>query len=144
MNLKIKLVDPSLPMPSYQTEGAVAFDLYARKDMSIPPFVPTIIPTNIIVKIPSGYFLMLASRSSTPLKKQLMIANGIGVIDQDYCGEEDEIGLQVLNFSKQNVEVKKGERIGQALLVKIAKAEKFVQVTSMSKKSRGGFGSTGR
>lgn len=144
MNIKIKLVDPSLPMPAYQTSGSVAFDLYARRDTVIPPFTPTIVPTNLIVKAPKGYFLMLASRSSTPLKKNLMVANGIGVIDQDYCGEEDEIGLQMLNFSKENVEVKKGERIGQALLVKIAKAEKFTAVTAMSKKSRGGFGSTGR
>ncbi len=143
MNLKIKLVDSSLPLPSYQTEGAVAFDLYSRKDITVPPFKVTIIPTNLIVKIPKGYFLMLASRSSTPLKKSLMVANGIGVIDQDYCGEEDEIGLQVLNFSQQNVEVKRGERIGQALLIKITKADNFVKVTSMSKKSRGGFGSTG-
>lgn len=143
MNLKIKLVDSTLPLPSYQTTGAVAFDLYARTDMVVPPFKATIIPTNIIVKIPKGYFLMLASRSSTPLKKSLMVANGIGVVDQDYCGEEDEIGLQVLNFSKQDVEVKRGERIGQALLVKITKADKIVQVSSMSKKSRGGFGTTG-
>ncbi len=143
MNLKIKLVDSTLPFPSYQTSGSVAFDLYARTDIIIPPFVATIIPANVIIKTPKGFFLMLASRSSTPLKKNLMLANGIGVIDQDYCGENDEIGLQVLNFSQKNVEVKRGERIGQAILVKIAKAEKLVQVTSMSKKSRGGFGSTG-
>lgn len=143
MNITIKLIDSSLPVPSYQTKGSVAFDLYARKDIIIPPFTPIIIPTNIIVKIPKGYFLMLASRSSTPLKKSLMVANGLGVIDQDYCGEEDEIGLQMLNFSKKDVEVKKGERIGQALFVKIAKAEKFISVKSMSKTSRGGFGSTG-
>ena len=143
MNIKIKLIDQSLPMPSYQTEGAVAFDLYARKDVVISPFTPTFVPTNFIVKIPKGYFLMVASRSSTPLKKNLMLANGIGVIDQDYCGDDDELRLLMLNFSKQNVEVKRGERIGQAILVKIAKADKFLKVTSMNKKSRGGFGSTG-
>lgn len=143
MNLTIKLIDDTLPMPAYQTEGSVAFDLYARVKTIIPPFTPTIIPANIIVKIPEGYFLMIASRSSLPLKKHLMLANGLGVIDHDYCGEKDEIGVQVLNFSKEDVIVDKGERIAQAILVKIEKVGRFDAVASMSGSSRGGFGSTG-
>jgi dUTP pyrophosphatase len=143
MNIKIKLIDPSLPVPSYQTHGSVAFDLYARVTTVIKPWTPTIIPANVIVAVPKGYFLMLASRSSTPLKKHLMIANGIGVIDEDYCGDKDEIGVQVLNFSQQDVTVEKGERIAQALIVQIAKVVNFEQVESMEKESRGGFGSTG-
>ena len=142
--MNIKRIDPSLPLPAYQTKGSVAFDLYARIDMVIKPFTSTIIPSNIVVKIPEGYFLMLASRSSLPLKKSLMIANGVGVIDEDYCGDKDEIGVQVLNFSQSDVEVKKGERIAQAILVKIAKVDEFVPVDSMNAESRGGFGSTGK
>ncbi len=144
MKMNIKLVDNTLPLPAYQTKGAVAFDLYARTDMVIKPFTSTIIPSNLIVKIPEGYFLMLASRSSLPLKKSLMIANGVGVIDEDYCGDKDEIGVQVLNFSQSDVEVKKGERIAQAILVKIAKVDEFIPVESMNTESRGGFGSTGK
>ena len=71
------------------------------------------------------------------------MANGIGIIDQDYHGDTDEIAMQVLNFSKEDVTVEKGERIAQAILVKIAKIDKFVEVQSMKKESRGGFGSTG-
>lgn len=144
MKLNIKLIDNTLPLPAYQTKGSVAFDLYARIDMVIKPFTSTIIPSNIVVKIPEGYFLMLASRSSLPLKKSLMIANGVGVIDEDYCGDKDEIGVQVLNFSQLDVEVKKGERIAQAILVKIAKVNEFVPVDTMNAESRGGFGSTGK
>lgn len=143
MNVRIKRIDSKLPLPEYQTEGSVAFDLYARRQVVIPPWTPTIIPANIIVEVPVGYFLMLASRSSTPKKKHLMIANSIGVIDQDYHGDEDEIGIQVINFSKDEVMVDKGERIAQALLVKIAKVEHFEEVKSIKKTSRGGFGSTG-
>lgn len=143
MNVKIKRVDTSLPLPEYQTAGSVAFDLYARIDSSVPPWKPTIIPGNIIVEVPEGYFLMLASRSSTPIKKNLMIANSIGVIDQDYHGDKDEIGIQVLNFSGEEVLIKKGERIAQALLVKIAKVESFEEVEQIKETSRGGFGSTG-
>ena len=142
MKLKIKRIDPSLPVPKYQTSGSVAFDLYARIPMTIKPFSPTIIPTNIVVEVPEGYFLMLASRSSIPIKKHLMVSNGIGVIDQDFNGDTDEIGVQVLNFSQEDVVIEKGERIAQALLVKIAKVEDFEEVVSINEKSRGGFGST--
>jgi len=143
MRVKIKRVDKSLPIPEYHTKGSVAFDLYARKSTVIEPFSPSIIPANIIVKVPKGYFLLLASRSSTPLKKGLMVANGIGVIDQDYHGDNDEIGVQVLNFTKKSVSIEKGERIAQAMLVKIAKVDNFNETESISKKSRGGFGATG-
>ena len=144
MQLKIKRIDKTLPLPEYQTKGAVAFDLYARVETTIPPFKPTLIPLNIIVKVPSGYFFMLASRSSTPMKKGLMVSNGIGVIDQDYSGDTDEVMLLALNFTKKNVKVEKGERIAQGLLIKIAQVKKFVEVKKMDKKSRGGFGTTNR
>jgi len=143
MKLKIKRVDSDLPVPQYQTKGSVAFDLYARQKTIVKPFSPIIIPTNIIIQVPDGYFLMLASRSSTPIKKYLMVSNGIGVIDQDFNGDADEMGIQVLNFSQRDVIVERGERIAQALLVKIAKVTDFEEVESMSKSSRGGFGSTG-
>ncbi len=143
MNLKIKLIDNTLDHPKYHTKGSVAFDLSARKKTAIKPFEPTIIPLNVVIKVPKNYVLLLCTRSSLPLKKNLMVANGIGIIDQDYCGEDDEIGLQVVNFSKKNVVIEKGERIAQALLVKIAKVKKFIEVKKIDKKSRGGFGSTG-
>jgi dUTP pyrophosphatase len=143
MKIEIKRIDNTLPLPKYETSGSVAFDLYSRIDMTIKPFTPTIMPTNFIIKTPPGYFLMLASRSSTPLKKGLMVANGIGVVDEDYCGDSDEIGLQLLNFTQKDIEIKKGDRIGQALFVKIEKADEFDEKETMDSKSRGGFGSTG-
>lgn len=143
MDITIKRIDKTLPLPKYETRGSVAFDLYSRIDIVIKPFLPTIIPTNFVIKIPEGYFLMLASRSSTPIKKGLILANGIGVIDQDYCGENDEIGLQMLNFTQKNVDIKKGERIGQAIILPIQKIDNFRETDTMDSVSRGGFGSTG-
>lgn len=143
MHLKIKLIDTSLPVPKYHTPGSVAFDLVARTQTIIKPFIPTLIPLNVIIETPDDHVLLLAARSSLPLKKGLMVANSVGIIDQDYCGENDEIGLQVLNFTRENVVVEKGERIAQAMLVKISKADAFTVVKTMSDKSRGGFGSTG-
>jgi dUTP pyrophosphatase len=144
MNLKIKLIDPSLPIPSYQTKGSVAFDLYSRERVIIPPNTPKVVPLNVVIQFPKGYFLMLAIRSSVPLKKCLLIANGIGVIDQDYQGDEDEIGVEVVNITTSDVVVHRGERIAQGILVPIAKATKFTVVKQMNKTSRGGFGSTGK
>lgn len=142
MDLKITLIDKALPMPSYQTDGSVAFDLYARIDTIIKPHIPTIIPLNVIIKIPEKYFLLLAARSSLPLKKSLIIANGIGIIDQDYCGKNDEIGLEVMHFLNKDIEIKRGERIAQAMLIQFEKVRLFEKNTDSLGSSRGGFGST--
>lgn len=143
MNLKIKLIDKTLPPPEYKTKGAVAFDIYSRIDMKAPPFVVTYVPTNLIVKVPKGYFLLMAGRSSLP-KNGLILANGIGIFDQDFCGEEDEMKMIVLNFTKKTVKIEKGQRLCQAMLVKISQVSKFIQVKKMSTQSRGGIGSTGK
>lgn len=137
-----KKIEKDLPDPEYKTEGSIGFDLVARVETVIPPFEVRLIPLNIVVKIPEGYGLFLLPRSSTPIKKQLLIPNGVGVIDQDYCGEEDELKLQVLNFSKNDVIVARGERIAQCVIVKIDQST-FVPTDAMEGKSRGGFGSTG-
>lgn len=142
MKVKIKRVDKSLELPEYKTKGAVGFDLTARIDVLVKPFEVTLIPLNIIAKVPKGYGLFLFSRSSVPSKKGLIVANSVGVIDQDYNGEEDELKLAVINFTKKNVQVKKGERICQGIFIKVGIA-KFTEVKKMAKKSRGGFGSTG-
>ncbi len=143
MNLKIKLIDKTLPVPEYQTKGSVAFDLYSRLDVDIVPWTPTVIPTNLVVQVPKGYFLMLAARSSTAKKYGLILSNGIGVIDLDYCGEQDEIGVGALNFTKKPVSIKRGDRVAQAILVKIEIPKNISVVTAMKKVSRGGWGSTG-
>lgn len=144
MKLTIKLIDDTLPVPQYHTEGSVAFDLYARKQVYIEPFTPVVIPLNIIVKIPKGFVLLVALRSSVPLKKDLLIPNGVGVIDQDYRGDNDEIGLEVISVLKKEIIVERGERIAQAMIIPIKKVSTFDVVTKMGGKSRGGFGSTGR
>lgn len=137
----IKRIDKSLPLPEYQTSGAVAFDLYSRLDLEIEPKSLGLIPSNLIVKTPSGYMLLLAIRSSTPKRTGLHIPHGIGIIDQDYCGEKDELLIQVFNNSDQYVKIQKAERIGQAVFVKIDKFE-FQETDQTKETNRGGFGST--
>jgi dUTP pyrophosphatase len=86
---------------------------------------------------------MLSARSSTAKKFSLIVANGVGIIDQDYCGDNDEIGLSVLNFTGTPVHIAKGDRVGQATLVSITKADEFKVVPKMDSRDRGGWGSTG-
>lgn len=143
MKVNIKRIDNSLPMPQYATSGSVCFDLYSRLDITIKPREVYLVPTNFIIQVPEGYFLLVAPRSSTPVKKGLLIPNGIGIIDQDFHGPEDEILFEAYNFTEQEVPVKRGERLAQATLIPIQKAE-FTEVNEMKKLNRGGFGSTGR
>ena len=105
MQINIKRIDPSLPMPSYQTEGAAAFDIYSRIDITADPGNITRIPSNLIIETPPGYALVVTLRSSSPKRKNFIHPGGIGVIDSDFRGPEDEILIQVYNFSDQPVTI---------------------------------------
>lgn len=142
MRIKIKRVDKSLPLPAYETDGSVGFDITAREDCEISPRSIEMIPSNLIVQVPEGYMLVVASRSSTPLKKGLTPPHGFGIIDHDYCGPEDEIKVLTYNFTDNPVKISRGEKIAQGVFVRIDKFE-WEEVDSASEKSRGGFGSTG-
>lgn len=141
LKVAIKRIDKSLPLPVYATSGSVGFDLLCRETVEILPRRIELIPGNVIVRIPVGYFLMLTLRSSTPRRKNLLIPNGVGIIDQDYCGEGDELKVQVLNFSEEAVLIKKGERIAQGLFLPVMRVD-WEEIEELGK-GRGGFGSTG-
>ena len=141
LDIMIKRIDKDLPLPTYATAGSVGFDLFCREDTEIAPRTIELIPGNVIVRIPQGYMLMIALRSSTPVRKGLLIPNGLGIIDQDYCGEGDELRIQVFNFRESAVLVKRGERIAQGMFIPVARAV-WNEVDEVGK-GRGGFGSTG-
>ena len=140
--VKIIRIDKTLPIPEYQTKGAVAFDLYAREDAVVAPKEIARIAGNVIIETPPGYMFMVVPRSSTPRKYGLSMPQGIGIIDQDFCGPKDELILQVYNFTNEQVIIERGTRLAQAVFVKIALAE-FEEVNEIAPNSRGGFGSTG-
>lgn len=139
--VKIKRIDKDLALPCYETGGSVGFDILAREGVTIPAKSLGLIPGNVIVEVPAGYMLLLASRSSTPKKKGLMVPHGIGIIDQDYCGPEDELKVQVYNFLDQAARVERGEKIAQGVFVRVDQFA-WEEVEEMQKASRGGFGST--
>jgi len=141
MNIKIKRFDKELPLPKRQTEGAAAFDLTAREAVTIAPHAVGYVPVNVAIETPTEHFLLVAARSSTH-KKGLMMANGLGIIDPDYSGNEDEIKVAYYNFTDTPVAIEKGERIAQGTFVKISYPE-WDEVDEMPNKTRGGFGTTG-
>jgi dUTP diphosphatase len=141
LHITIKRIDTSLPLPAYATAGSVGFDLFCREDTEVAPRTLGFIPANVIVQTPPGYMLLLTMRSSTPRRKGLLIPQGIGIIDQDYCGEGDELIVQVYNFRDEAVTVKRGERIAQGIFIPVMRAT-WNEVDQMGK-ARGGFGSTG-
>lgn len=140
--MRIKQIDSTLPLPQFETPGSVGFDILARIAMVIKPHTIGRIPGNIIVEVPRGYMLLIASRSSTPGRKGLLTPHGIGVIDQDYHGPDDEVLVQVYNFTDKEVNVARGEKIAQGIFIPIAKFQWNVIHTHLKTTSRGGFGST--
>src|SRR6266571_303317 len=121
LQVMIKRIDKDLPLPTYATAGSAGFDLLCREDTEIAPRTIELIPSNVIVRIPEGYMLMLTLRSSTPRRKGLLIPNGVGIIDQDYCGEGDELKVQVFNFREEAVMVTRGERIAQGIFLPVTR-----------------------
>ncbi|MBU0459220.1 MAG: dUTP diphosphatase [Nanoarchaeota archaeon] len=141
--IRIKRVDRSLPLPEYKTKGAAAFDLYTREDVTIPAQGWGKAPSNIVIEIPQEHALLISARSSLAKNYPgLFLANGLGLIDSDYCGENDEILISMYNFTTNDITINKGERIAQAFLVKFRR-DSWEEVVEMENKDRGGFGSTG-
>ena len=142
MQVAIQRVDASLPLPRYESAGAVGFDLITRETTVIEPGKIALVPGNVIVKVPEGYALLILPRSSLPRKKALVCPHSIGVIDCDYHGPEDEVKVQVQNISAAPVTMERGERIAQGMFVKVDRAE-WAEVDGHGAQTRGGFGSTG-
>lgn len=141
MQVPITRIDTALPLPAYHTDGAVGFDVYSRIDADVPPGGTGHVPANLIIAVPDGYALIIAARSSLS-KRGLQLTNGIGVIDQDFHGPDDELVLMVRNFTDSPVHITRGERLAQGLLVPVAHAE-WIEGPPQKKNSRGGYGSTG-
>ena len=141
--VRIRRLRPSVALPAYESPGAAGFDLAASADVEIPAGQIALVPTGLVIEVPPGHFLGIFARSSTPLKRGLMVANGVGVIDSDYCGATDEIKVQVLNFTQAAVVVKQGDRIAQGLLMPFVRADWQESSEDLRAGARGGFGSTG-
>lgn len=141
MKIKIKRFDKSLPLPVYKTAGAVCVDLCCRTDISIEPQKIAYIPMNVAIEMPPGYWALQAPRSSTH-KLGLMQVNSIGIVDSDYCGDNDEYLFPAFNFTNNKVNIEKGTRLSQLMILKFEPIE-FEETDHLNNADRGGLGSTG-
>lgn len=136
--------DKGINLPVRKTSGAAGYDIEAAADTIIPVYKPnikpTLIPTGVKAYCESDEYIMLVNRSSGP-KKGLLMANGIGIIDHDYYnneGNEGHIYFQYFNCTDHDIEIKKGDIIGQAIFQKF-----LITDNDISENIRiGGFGST--
>ncbi len=141
MKVDIRRFDKELPLPVYKTEGSVAMDCSAREDFTIAPDSLAYIPLNVGIKPPRGHFVLLAARSSLH-KRGLFLANSIGIFDEDFSGDTDEYAAAVYNYTKNPVEIKRGERLVQIMVLPYDRVE-WNEVETHGEKNRGGYGSTG-
>ncbi len=112
-------------LPVRKTKFSAGYDVEAAEDCIIPSFKkgmkPTLVKTGIKAYMQEDEVLILANRSSNPGKKGLVLANSIGVIDCDYYGNPDNDGhimFAFFNIKDEDIEIKKGDTIGQAIFQK--------------------------
>lgn len=134
-------------LPIRKTKNSAGYDVEAAEDTIIPAFKPgqkpTLIKTGLKAYCEPDEFYMLCNRSSNPGKKGLVMANSVGIIDSDYYGNEDNDGhfmFAYYNFFDHDVEIKKGDVIGQAIFMKYL----IVDNDNAEGIRKGGFGSTSK
>ena len=139
--LKIIKIKDNAIVPVYAHKGDAGMDLFSTEKYLLKPMHRCLISTGLKVEIPEGYELQIRPKSGLALKKGLSMPNSPGTIDAGYRGE---LGVIVINYGKEDIEINPGDKIAQAVLNKIEIAE-IEEVEELTETSRGdgGFGSTG-
>lgn len=127
--------------PLLQKEGSDWIDLRAAEEVKMSPNQFKLIPLGVSMKLPEGYEAHIVPRSSTFKTWGIIQTNHMGVIDESYCGDDDQWMMPVL--ATRAVIIHKNDRICQFRIVKKQPKILFQEVDSLGEKSRGGFGSTG-
>lgn len=141
MQVRITKLDPRAVIPEYKTSQAAAFDLTIIEDAIVPPHTFVALRTGLGFGIPEGHAMLILSRSSTYKKFGVILANGVGTIDPDYSGPDDEIHVAVLNPGNSNVTISAGSRVAQAMILPRPEIA-FIEGPA-GDINRGGFGTTG-
>ncbi len=135
----------NINLPRRSTKNSAGYDIEAAEDCVVPVFKsgqkPVLVKTGLKAYMQSDEVLILANRSSNPGKKGLILANSIGIVDSDYYGNPDNDGhimFAFYNFKDEDIEIKKGERIGQGMFQKYLVTDDDVAMGERT----GGFGST--
>ena len=132
-----------LALPDYATAAAAGADLLAAidQDIELAPLERKIVPTGISIALPVGFEAQVRPRSGLAAKNGVTLVNSPGTIDADYRGE---IGVILINLSKETFRISRGMRIAQLVVARHARAV-WREVSELDRTARGagGFGSTG-
>lgn len=139
---KVNKITEDIKLPERSTLNSAGYDFFAIEDVTIPAKKLTRVMTGVKCELMPNQVLILANRSSNPSKKGLILANGIGVVDADYYGNPDndgEMGFEFYNILDKDIVIKKGEKLGQGIIIKFDKTEDDYVI----KTRESGWGSTG-
>lgn len=153
-NIKISIMrvagsDAKIPLPAYETIGAVGMDLRAnfKDDLRISGITlgsgqRALIPTGLALALPHGYEAQIRPRSGLALKKGVSIVNSPGTVDWDYRGE---VGVVIINHGAGPFDIIHGDRIAQMVFAPVTRAMfSVVDVLDETKRGSGSYGSTGK
>eukprot|EP00835_Amoeboradix_gromovi_P005478 NODE_518_length_7331_cov_0.450913.p5 type:complete len:141 gc:universal NODE_518_length_7331_cov_0.450913:2994-2572(-) len=140
MQLLVQKLSEDAQIPQRHSEFAAGYDIFASKDTILKASNKGIVPTDLAIAIPEGYYGRIAPRSSLAAKHFIDV--GAGVIDSDYRGP---VGVVLFNFNNVDYSIKKGDRIAQLVIEKIGTPEiTIVDKLPATVRGSGGFGSTGK
>ena len=132
-----------LDLPAYETSGSAGMDIRAAVDetLVIAPGKRALVPTGLILEIPEGYEVQIRPRSGLAYKNGITCLNTPGTIDSDYRGE---VMILLINLGEEDFAIERGMRIAQMILAPVSRARiETADLTSVTERGSGGFGSTG-
>ena len=142
--MKIKIINRSdHSLPSYESPASAGLDLraYIDEPITLRPLERAIVKTGLFMELPIGYEAQVRPRSGLAAKKGITVLNAPGTIDADYRGE---IGVILINLSKEDFIIERGTRIAQMVISKHERIQwDEVEVLEETLRGEGGFGSTG-
>jgi dUTP pyrophosphatase len=142
--MKVKIINKSSnPLPKYETIGSAGMDIRANlsEPITLESLDRKVIPTGLFIELPLGYEAQIRPRSGLSFKRGLSLPNTPGTIDSDYRGE---IGVIMINLSKETQVIKHGERVAQMVIAKHERIDwESAELLEDSERGAGGFGSTG-
>ena len=140
MELKVKYLTDIKPLEKFREGDWI--DLRAAKDMNLKVGEYAVIPLGICVELPKGYEAHIAPRSSTFKQWNIIQVNGVGIVDETYCGDNDEWGMPV--YAVQDTVIHKNDRVCQFRLVYHQPEFTITKVPMLGNPDRKGFGHSGR
>jgi dUTP pyrophosphatase len=141
VELRVRRLDPEVPLPRYAHPGDAGLDLVAASAVRLEPGARAAVPTGIAVAIPAGWVGLVHPRSGLARRHGVTVTNAPGTIDAGYRGE---VQVLLVNLGQEPVDLARGDRIAQLLLQPVGVAS-VVEVADLDDTARGagGFGSTG-